>query len=134
MKLAADVRAFLDAPRSADLGTINPDGSPQLSIIWYERRDDEVVINTTAQRIKARNMDHDPRVSLLIGDADTYVRIDGDARVIATGAHAVADIRAMAVRYAGEEHAEKQTRDTWSKQDRVTYAIVITRVYRYGFD
>jgi PPOX class probable F420-dependent enzyme len=134
MVLDADVRAFLDAPRSADLGTINPDGSPQLSIIWYERRGDEVIVNTTATRIKARNMDRDPRVSLLVGDAATYVRLDGAARVVATGMQALADIRALAVRYDGEERADRQARDVWSTQRRVTYAIAIRRVYRYGFD
>lgn len=134
MKLDADVRALLDEPRSADLATLNANGSPQLSIVWHERRGDEVVINTTAQRVKARNMDRDPRVSLLVGDPARYVRLDGVARVVATGPQALADIRALAVRYEGEEHAEKETRDVWSKQQRVTYAIAITRLYRYGFD
>jgi PPOX class probable F420-dependent enzyme len=134
MKLEADVRAFLDQPLSSDLATINPDGSPHLSIIWHERRGDEVVVNTTARRVKARNMDRDPRVSLLVGGAEKYVRLDGDAHVVATGAQALADIRALAVRYEGEEHAERETRDLWSKQERVTYAIAIRRVYHYGFD
>ena len=134
MKLDPDVRALLDPPLSADLATLNADGSPQLSIVWHERRADEVVINTTAQRVKARNMDRDPRVSLLVGDPAKYVRLDGVARIVATGPQALADIRALAVRYEGEEHAERQTREVWSKQDRVTYAIAIRRVYRYGFD
>jgi PPOX class probable F420-dependent enzyme len=134
MKLDPDVRALLDQPLSADLATLNADGSPQLSIVWHERRGDEVVINTTAQRVKARNMDRDPRVALLVGDPARYARLDGVASVVATGAQALADIRALAVRYEGEEHAERETRDVWSKQDRVTYSIAIKRVYRYGFD
>lgn len=132
MKLEDDIRAFLDTPRGADLATINADGSPQLSVIWYARRGDEVVVNTTAQRVKARNMDRDPRVSLLVGDPARYVRLDGDARIVATGAEALADIGALAVRYNGEESAAQ--RDVWSKQDRVTYAIAVRRVYRYGFE
>lgn len=134
MTLDDAVRAFLDAPRSADLATVNPNGSPQLSIVWYERRGDEVVVNTTAQRAKARNMDRDPRASLLVGDPQQYVRVDGEARLVATGAAALADIRALAVRYAGEDAAARQTRDVWSKEQRVTYAIAIRRVYRYGFE
>ena len=129
-----DIRVFLDAPRSADLATLNPDGSPQLSVIWYERRGDLVVVNTTVQRVKAHNMDRDPRVSLLVGDPGRYVRLDGDARVVAIGADALADIRALAVRYDGEDAAARQARDVWSTQQRVTYAIAIRRVYRYGFE
>jgi len=134
MKLDDAVRVFLDAPRSADLATLNPDGSPQLSVIWYARRGDEVVVNTTAQRVKTKNMERDARVALLVGDPERYVRLDGDARIVATGAEALADIRALAVRYNGEEAALRMTRDVWSTQDRVTYAIAVRRVYRYGFD
>ena len=134
MKLEDDIRVFLDAPRPADLATLNPDGSPQLSVIWYARRGDEVVVNTTVQRVKAKNMERDARVALLVGDPQRYVRLDGDARIVATGAEALADISALAVRYNGAEAAERMTRDVWTKQDRVTYAIGVRRVYRYGFD
>ena len=134
MKLDDDIRMFLDAPRPADLATLNPDGSPQLSVIWYARRGDEVIVNTTAQRVKTKNMERDARVALLVGDPETYVRLDGDARIVATGAEALADISALAVRYNGAVAAERMTRDVWSTQDRVTYAIAVRRVYRYGFD
>ncbi len=134
MKLDDAVRAFLDAPRVAVLGTLNPDGSPQLSVIWYERRRDEVVVNTTVPRVKARNMERDPRVSLLVGESQQYVRLEGEARVVASGAEALGDIRALALRYDGEDAAARQTRDVWSKEERVTYAIQIKRVYKYEFD
>jgi PPOX class probable F420-dependent enzyme len=134
VKIDADVRQFLDAPRFAVLATLNPDGSAQLTVIWYARRDDEVIVNTTAPRKKAANIARDPRVSLLVGESDRYVRVDGEARSAATGAAALADIRELAVRYDGEAAAERQTRDVWSKQERVTYAIAVRRVYRYGFD
>lgn len=134
MRLGAAVRAFLDVPRFAVLGTLNEDGSAHLTVIWYDRREDEAVVNTTAQRKKAANLARDPRVSLLVGEADRYVRLDGDARVIASGEAALRDIHDMAVRYDGEAAAAKQTREVWSKQERLTYAIAVRRIYRYGFD
>jgi PPOX class probable F420-dependent enzyme len=133
MKLDAAVRAFLDEPRFAILGTLNEDGSAHLTVIWYGRRDDEPIVNTTAPRKKAANIARDPRVSLLVGESERYVRLDGDARVIASGEAALRDIRDLAVRYDGKAAAERQTRDVWSKQERVTYAIAVRRIYRYGF-
>lgn len=130
--LNAAARAFLDEPRFAVLGTLNRDGSPHLTVVWYELRGDEIVFNTTAPRLKSRNLARDERVSLLVGDSDTYVRVDGRARVIATGADAVADIRALGVRYYGAEKAERVTRERWSHEARVTYAIAIGAVYAYG--
>lgn len=134
MKLDADVRSFLDGPRFAVLGTLNGDGSAHLTVMWYGRRGDEIVVNTTAPRMKAANIRRDPRVSLLVGQSERYVRLDGDARVIASGDAALRDIHDLAVRYDGEPAAERQTRDVWSTQERVTYTIVVRRVYRYGFD
>lgn len=129
--LDATVRDFLAAPRFAVLGTRNRDGSPHLTVIWYELRGDELVINTTAARQKRRNLERDPRVSLLVGTADRYVRADGPAREIATGREALEDIRRLAIRYDGPEEAERQVREKWSRQERVTYAIGIERLYRY---
>jgi PPOX class probable F420-dependent enzyme len=131
MKLPEPVRAFLDAPRFAVLATVREDGSPHLTVVWYERRGDEVVVNTTVPRSKARNIDRDPRVSLLVGEMERYVRLEGEARAVATGPAALADIRGMAVRFDGEAAAERQARTVWSTQERVTYAIAVARLYRY---
>ncbi len=131
MKPPDEVRAFLDAPRFAVLATVREDGTPHLTVVWYERRGDDVIVNTTAPRSKARNLEHDPRVSLLVGEMARYVRLEGEARAVATGAAALADIRGMAVRYDGEESAARTTETVWSKQERVTYAIAVKRLYRY---
>jgi PPOX class probable F420-dependent enzyme len=110
---------------------VNEDGSAHLTVIWYGRREDEPIVNTTTPRKKAVNIGRDPRVSLLVGESDRYVRLDGVARIIATGEGALRDIHDLAVRYDGEAAAETQTREVWSKQERVTYAITVRRLYRY---
>ena len=134
MKLGADVRAFLDVPRFAVLATINPDQSSQLTVVWYDRRGDDLIVNTTRQRAKARNLEADPRVSLLVGDAERYVRLDGIAKAVAFDEEALRDIHDLAVRYNGQEAADRQTKTVWSTQDRVTYLLEVRRLYRYGFD
>ena len=134
VKLDAAVRTLLVEHRFAVLGTLNDDGSAHLTVIWYGRRDDEPIVNTTAPRKKAANIARDPRVSLLVGESDRYVRLDGTARIVATGEAGLRDIHDLAVRYDGEAAAEKQSREVWSKQDRVTYAIAVRRIYRYGVD
>jgi PPOX class probable F420-dependent enzyme len=134
VKLGDDVRRFLDVPRFAVIGTVNPDRAPHLTVVWYDRRGDEVIVNTTQQRVKARNLAADPRVSLLVGESERYVRLDGVARAVAFHDEAVKDIRALGVRYDGEEAADREARAVWAKQDRVTYLIQVRRLYKYGFD
>ena len=68
---------------------------------------------------------------MLVGDIAVYVRVDGRARVVATGREALEDIRRLGIRYDGPEAAERQVREVWSKQDRVTYALSVERVYEY---
>jgi PPOX class probable F420-dependent enzyme len=134
VKLGDDVRKFLDIPRFAVMGTTNPDRSPHLTVVWYDRRGDDVIVNTTEERVKARNLAEDPRVSLLVGESERYVRLDGAARAVAFHDEALKDIHALGVRYDGQEAADRQVRDVWGKQDRVTYLIEIHHLYKYGFD
>ena len=93
-----------------------------------------MIVNTTQERMKARNLAVDPRVSLLVGESERYMRLDGVARAIAFGDEARNDIRELGVRYDGEAAADRQASTVWGKQDRVTYAIKVRHVYKYGFD
>jgi PPOX class probable F420-dependent enzyme len=64
--LNAEARALIDSGRLAHLVTINPDGSPQVSIVWVGLDGDEVVSGHMADRQKLRNVRRDPRVALSI--------------------------------------------------------------------
>jgi PPOX class probable F420-dependent enzyme len=93
------VRKLLDAPNPAVLATINPDGSPQTSVIWVGRDGDDLVISSAAGRRKDRNIRRDPRVSLSVYDQDDpeeYAEIRGTATVTEDAG------RALAVRLAEE--------------------------------
>jgi PPOX class probable F420-dependent enzyme len=78
------VRKLLDDPNPAVLATINPDGSPQTSVIWVGLDGDDVVISSAAGRRKDRNIRRDPRVSLSVydqADPEQYAEIRGTATV-----------------------------------------------------
>ena len=133
------VREFLNAPRYAVLATINRDGSPHLTEMWYGIRGDELFFNTTQERRKRQNLDRDPRVSLIVSGEKggvvwrslVYVRIDGTARLVATGDDALEDIVRLAVRYDGPQ-SEPSARASYAQAHRATYAISIKRVYVKG--
>lgn len=131
-RLEEKVRAFLEEPRFAVLATLNRDGSSHLSAVWYELRSDELAFNTTATRVKHRNLGRDPRAALLVGEPSAYVRLAGDARRTATGDAAREDMRRLAIRYEGQTKGERDYRELYSKQERVAYALTPRRVYTYG--
>ncbi len=75
---------ILDRPNPAVLGTINPDGSPQTSVVWVGRDGADLLISTADGRRKVRNVNRDPRVSLCAYDQDDpeqYVEVRGLAAV-----------------------------------------------------
>jgi PPOX class probable F420-dependent enzyme len=78
------VQKILDGANPAVLATINPDGSPQTSVVWVGRDGDDVLISTAAGRRKDKNLRRDPRASLSVIDKDDplqYVEIRGTATV-----------------------------------------------------
>ena len=62
------------------LATVNPDGSPQTSVMWVGRDGDDLLFSTVAWRVKHRNMSRDPRVSVTVidsADQENYVELRG---------------------------------------------------------
>jgi len=73
---------LLDGKNYAVVATINPDGSPQTSVIWVGRDGNDVVFSTVEGRLKHRNMVRDPRVSVSVidtADPENYVELRGRA-------------------------------------------------------
>ena len=128
MPLDPKVRDFLNEKRFAVLATINPDGSPQQTVMWYELRGDTIVMNTTLSRVKGKNLMRDPRISVCFEDGYTFVTISGAAELHDDQETAQADIRALAIRYHGEEQGDQQAREVFAKQERVSIYLPITHV------
>ena len=72
--------ALLDGKNYAVLATINPDGSPQTSVMWVGRDGTDLLFSTVEGRVKHRNMRRDPRVSVTVidsADPENYVELRG---------------------------------------------------------
>jgi len=71
---------LLDGRNYAVLATVNPDGSPQTSVIWVGRDRGDLLFSTVEGRVKHRNMLRDPRVSVTVidsSDPENYVELRG---------------------------------------------------------
>jgi PPOX class probable F420-dependent enzyme len=94
-----DVKAY------ANLATVLPDGSPQVTPVWFDYDGGMIRVNTAKGRWKDRNMRRDPRVALAIMDpsnAYRYVQVRGRVeRVTEQGADAHID--RLAKKYLGAD-------------------------------
>ena len=89
----------------AHLATIMPDGSPQVTPVWFDYTDGRIRVNTAKGRVKARNMGEGSRVALSILDPDNayrYLQIRGVVRQV-TEAGGTAHIDSLAKKYLGKD-------------------------------
>ena len=78
--LSEETLALLDGKNYAVLATVNPDGSPQTSVMWVGRDGGDLLFSTVAGRVNHRNMSRDPRVSVTVidsSDPENYVELRG---------------------------------------------------------
>jgi len=89
----------------ASLATIMPDGTPQVTPVWFDYEGGIVRVNTAKGRTKARNMKEGAPVALAILDPDNayrYLQIRGRVRrVVEAGADRHID--SLAKKYLGKD-------------------------------
>lgn len=96
---------IVEKPSYAHLTTLMPDGSPQASPVWIDRKGDKVVVNSARGRVKDKNMRRDPRVAISLTDPDDpyrFLLIRGSVVEI-TEDGADEHIDAMAKKYLGKD-------------------------------
>jgi PPOX class probable F420-dependent enzyme len=115
---------LLDANTFVVLGTVNPDGSPQTSVIWARRDGDDILFSTIRGRRKTRNMERDPRVSLCTYDpADPYQNVEVRGTVAMTEEGGPELIEELSMRYDGHGFTESHPDNV-----RVVCRVTATRV------
>ncbi|GHH03876.1 PPOX class F420-dependent oxidoreductase [Streptomyces rubradiris] len=126
--LSDDLKALLDGPVFVIVGTVQPDGSPQLSPVWVARDGDDILISTTVGRRKERNLRRDPRVSVLLQPFDapyTYAEIRGTATLTTEGGAELID--ELSLKYTGKKYAEFNP-DSKNDAQRVVVRITPSKV------
>ncbi|MEU5087451.1 PPOX class F420-dependent oxidoreductase [Streptomyces sp. NPDC021356] len=106
-ELSARLKNLLDGPVFVVVGTVQPDGSPQLSPVWVKRDGDDLLVSTTVDRRKAKNLKRDDRVSVVVQDPASpyeYAEIRGTAETTTEGAQDLID--ELSVKYTGKKYAE----------------------------
>lgn len=89
----------------ANLATVMPDGTPQVTPVWFDLKDGVLRVNTAKGRVKARNMKEGAAVALAVMDPDNayrYVQLRGRVRRV-TEEGASAHIDSLAKKYLGKD-------------------------------
>lgn len=114
----------------AQLATLNPDGSPQVTPVWVDYDGTHVRFNTAKGRLKDKNLRRNPSVALAISDPDNpyrYVQVRGRVTEV-TESGADAHIDSLAKKYLGQDkYPYRQAGEV-----RVIYKVTPDRVQTMG--
>lgn len=102
-----------EAKTFAWLATLQPDGTPQVTPVWFDVADGKIRINTAKGRVKFRNMVKNGNVAIGIGDpANPYRYVQVRGRVVEhTEVGADAHIDSLAMKYMGVDSYPFRTPD-----------------------
>ena len=112
-------RDLLDA-QVASLATVGRNGFPQVTEIWFLHDDGELKLSLNTARLKTRNLQRDPKCSLLLLDLENpyrYLEVRGHARVEADDDYGFAQQAGREVQ-GGPEGARSARREPRRRDDR----------------
>ena len=73
----AEVNNFIAKQKSLQVATINRDGTPHLSTLWFDLVNGEIVFETFTKSQKIKNLQRDNRISCLLEDGLEYEKLRG---------------------------------------------------------
>jgi PPOX class probable F420-dependent enzyme len=103
---ATEQRELLERERVVVVSTIGPRGWPHSMPLWYVLREGEIWIYTYAKSQKVRNLERDPRATLLVETGHEYfelrgVEIEGEAEIHRDHDLVYELARELTLRYSG---------------------------------
>ncbi len=75
MKIPQSIRDLIQSGTPAHLVTLNPDGSPQVTLVWIGLDGDDIVAGHLPESRKVKNIRRDPRVAISL-EANTKSAMD----------------------------------------------------------
>ena len=100
-----ETRELIDSERIVVVSSLGPRGWPHVMPLWYVPRDGEIWIWTYAKSQKVKNLERDPRATLLIETGVEYqdlrgIQIEAEAELIRDIDEIVEYAKEMTVRYS----------------------------------
>lgn len=123
---------LLNEPVYAQIATLMPDGSPQITQVWIGTDGEHVLVNTAEGRQKTRNVRRDPRVAVNVVDPANAWRLAMiRGRVVDVTTDGADDlIDQLANKYLGVDSYPFRN----PEETRVTFKIAPEHVSEIGLD
>lgn len=107
------VKELAQGRNFATITTLSKDGSPVTHVMWVDCDDEHLLVNTELHRAKYKNVQRDPRVSVVVWDEDDpyeYAEVRGSVVDVVRGQEALDHIHALSQKYDGKPYPEDSIR------------------------
>ena len=124
-----ELTAFTQKPLLAVITTVNPDGSPQATPVWYDYDGETFWFTSHSGRVKVRNIRRNPKVSLVVVDTSGYgtpLIVSGTAEIVEEGAQDATE--RVSIRYEGEEKGRASAQSLAQYAQSIGRHRVIVRI------
>jgi len=135
----AEVEEFLAGSKKVQVATVNPDGSPHLTTLFYVVQDGRIAFWTYGRSQKIKNLERDPRITCLVETGDDYfelrgVSVSGRAEIV-TGEDEIRRIgSAVASRMVDGADLGDIGRDEVERQVRKRVGVVVVPLKTASWD
>ena len=105
-QIDSSLKNLFEDKNLAFVATIMKDGSPQITPMWVDIEDNQILINTAVGRTKQKNVARDPRIAISIADKNNpyhMVTVRGEVIDQVTGEEAENHIDKMAKKYLNKD-------------------------------
>ena len=121
---SAEVNEFLSQPRTAQLVTMRPAGTPHVAPVWFLWDNGRALVMANRSAVKVRNIHCDATVALCVCTAEhpySFVTIEGTASITDSGLDDM--VRRTCVLYEGDERGAEFAAELLADQ-RLTLIVI----------
>ena len=123
---------FIRDNRIAVISTVEKDGSPQITGIWYSVLDDgAIIMNTQVRSHKVKNLRRDARIAVCVADGARSISMYGAAELITEPEDMRKDLERLVERYIPDTAARAGLVTQFLQQERVSIHVKPARVTEF---
>lgn len=131
--LSTWAQQFLREDHVAMISTINKDGSPFITTIWYLFQEDgTIIMNTPGGTQKVKNLQRDPRIAVCVGDETRSISLYGTVEIISDQNVLRRDLELLTARYIKDEAARAGALALFLQQGRVALHVKPVKVTEFS--
>ena len=127
-----EIEEFLSKPNLARIGTLNSDGSPHVTPVWFLLGDGYVTFTTGKKTRKARNLSRDNRVCLCVDERDNPNRsVVLNWNAVSLGDMTREYLLEISIHYLGEERGREYSEEM--EEPSTIYRIELSKVISWYY-